>query len=149
MYQHVQFTVPGEPIAKGRPRFSKYGQTYTPQRTAVYETLVRLEYERQCEGVFFEKGVPLRMIVHAYCAIPKATTKKKRVEMLSGVLWPTKRPDCSNLVKTIEDGLNGVAYEDDSQIVSLVVVKHWADIPHAEVMIHEICQESERHKDWI
>jgi Holliday junction resolvase RusA-like endonuclease len=39
------FTVYGEPVAKGRPRFAKRGnyvQTYTPVKTKSYEDEVRL-----------------------------------------------------------------------------------------------------------
>ena len=39
----VTFTVDGNPVAKGRPRFAKRGkfvQTYTPQKTKDYESLV-------------------------------------------------------------------------------------------------------------
>ena len=36
----VEFTVPGIPVGKGRPRFMKNGHTYTPQKTRDYEDKV-------------------------------------------------------------------------------------------------------------
>lgn len=33
----IEFTVPGAPVGKGRPRFMKNGHTYTPQKTRDYE----------------------------------------------------------------------------------------------------------------
>ena len=35
----VAFTIPGEPIGKGRPRFGN-GRTYTPARTRAYEAAI-------------------------------------------------------------------------------------------------------------
>ena len=45
----VCFTVPGKPQGKGRPRFTRSGHTYTPDRTAAYEERVKLAY-RQAGG---------------------------------------------------------------------------------------------------
>ena len=36
----IEFTVPGIPVGKGRPRFKKDGNTYTPQKTQDYEDKV-------------------------------------------------------------------------------------------------------------
>jgi Holliday junction resolvase RusA-like endonuclease len=38
---------------------------------------------------------------------------------------PTKRPDLSNMLKFIEDAMNGVFYVDDSQIVQVSMSKRW------------------------
>ena len=35
----------------------------------------------------------------------------------------TKKPDCDNIAKIILDALNGIAYDDDSQVAMLNVVK--------------------------
>lgn len=42
-YTHLQFTVPGTPVAKGRPKFRRVGsyvQTYTPSETIKAEVVV-------------------------------------------------------------------------------------------------------------
>jgi Holliday junction resolvase RusA-like endonuclease len=41
----ISFTIPGEPVAKGRAKFARRGNfvtTYTPDKTARYENLVKL-----------------------------------------------------------------------------------------------------------
>ena len=41
----IQFTVPGQPVAKGRPKFTMQGgfaRAYTPKKTADYEALAKL-----------------------------------------------------------------------------------------------------------
>ena len=45
----------------------------------------------------------------------------------------TKKPDADNVLKIVMDGLNGVAYEDDKQVVDATVHKRsWTD---ARVMV--------------
>ncbi len=110
-----RFTVPGEPVGKGRPRFSKTGnfvKTYTPEKTVSYENLVKIEYERQCGHEAFSKGVPLVMEIDAVFAIPKSAGKKRSREMREDIIRPTKKPDVDNIMKIIADSLNGVAYYD-------------------------------------
>ena len=134
--KRAAFVVPGEPIGKGRPRFVKAtGRTYTPGKTAAYENLVKLEYERACTGKRFGDYVALKMRVRAYYSVPTSTSKRKQAQMTGGLLRPMKKPDASNVLKAIEDGLNGVAYRDDAQIVHVEVEKWFSDIPRVEVEI--------------
>lgn len=50
-----------------------------------------------------------------------------------------QRPDVDNLAKSLLDALNGVAYNDDAQIVDLRVQKRWsADEDKYEVFIQEL-----------
>lgn len=134
----IRFTVPGEPIGKGRPRFSKQGnfvRTYTPEKTVSYENLVKLEYERQCGKEPFSKDISLFMKVDAFYSIPRSASRKKRAEMLGEKLRPTKKPDADNILKIIADSLNGIAYYDDSQIVSCEIHKYYGEIPQVNVTI--------------
>ncbi len=74
----VKFTVLGEPAGKGRPRFTQQGRTYTPEKTATYENLVKLEYERQCGQYRFPDDAQIDVRITAYFGIPKSTSKKKK-----------------------------------------------------------------------
>lgn len=142
----VKFTVFGNPVAKGRPKFARQGpyvRTYTPEKTVNYETLVRLEYERQCDGFRFEKDIPVEIRIDAYFQVPKSVSKKKSREMLDGKIRPTKKPDLDNVCKSLQDGLNGIAYYDDSQIVGIFVQKFYGDQPRVEVEISEAGENGE------
>ena len=135
------FTVPGEPCAKGRPRFSRQGQfvrTYTPAKTANYENLVVLEYQNA--GGKMHDGM-ISMTVKAFYPIPKSTSKKQRSRMVNGVVRPTKKPDTDNILKIVADALNGIAYKDDSQIVTSHIEKWYSDEPHMDVNIEEVRHE--------
>lgn len=141
----IEFEVPGEPRGKGRPRFSNRGgfvKTYTPKETAAYENLVRLTYREKCDHVAFEQGVAVDLRVIAYMQIPTSASKKKRAQMQSGEIRPTKRPDSDNILKAILDGLNGVAYHDDAQIVDMQIRRFYSDNPRLVVIIQSIERET-------
>jgi len=57
--------------------------------------------------------------------------------MDNGAIRPTNKPDLDNIAKIILDSLNGIAYKDDSQVVSLTVIKHYSDNPCVVVRMGE------------
>lgn len=137
----VSFTVYGEPKGKGRPRFNaKTGHAMTPVDTANYESFVKLEYGRQCEGLMFPEDAMLDMRIKAYYSIPKAASKKKKQQMLNGKIRPIKKPDMDNVIKIIADSLNKIAYRDDTQIVDCQCRKFYSENPRVEVKILEIAK---------
>lgn len=132
----MTFTIPGEPCGKARPRVVRIGgitRTYTPEKTASYENLVKLEFQRQCGASFIEGPVDIKIV--AYFGIPASASKKKADAMLAGLISPTKKPDCDNVVKIICDALNGIAYKDDVQIVHASIKKKYAVVPHVDVLL--------------
>lgn len=133
----AEFTVPGEPKSKARPRVVA-GHAYTPHSTQVYENLVRVEYERQCFGIRFPQGAQIALQIKAYYTIPKSVSKKKREEMLAHIVRPTKKPDIDNIFKIIADSLNKIAYRDDAQIVDGSVSKFYDEEPRVVVKIQNM-----------
>lgn len=136
---NVKITIPGEPTGKGRPRvFNRGGKSMamTPEKTVMYENLIKMCFTEQ-GGQFLGEN-PLAMKVTAFYAIPKSASKKKAESMRSGEIRPTKKPDVDNIVKIVADSLNGVAYKDDSQIVSLRNVdKFYDDVPRVVVELSD------------
>lgn len=142
----IRFTIPGEPQGKGRPKFSKRGNiaiARTPEKTVIYENLVRMEYQRQCGNVRFSDNEQLCMTVNAFYAIPKSASKAKRTAMLKGEIRPTKKPDVDNVLKVIADSLNQIAYRDDAQIVRAVINKRYALTPCVCVEIEPMNEQKE------
>ena len=140
----VEFIIPGSPKGKGRPRVVNRGgfsKAYTPKDTAMYENLVRVEYELQTKRYRFDDDTALEMVIDAYYEIPKSTPKKKKALMLIGAIRPKKKPDADNCIKIIADSLNNVAYRDDTQIVDCRCRKYYSDEPRVEVTITEIPEE--------
>ena len=132
----MKIIIPGIPIAKGRPRVGKFG-TYTPTKTVNYENLVQFCYMDQAEGV--KLAGPVRMEIQLLFPIPKSYSKKQ-VELIKAQgMVHTKKPDISNCLKSIEDALNGLAYDDDSQIVEIMAWKWYTlEDPRAEVYIETL-----------
>lgn len=129
--------IPGKPLGKQRPRVLKSGITYTPEKTVNYETFVKqLYFEQYHQDKPFEG--PVRMIITAYMPIPQSTSKAKKTDMMRLIIRPTKKPDVDNIIKIIADALNGLAYQDDKQIVSCTVEKVYSDVPRVEVEIKEV-----------
>ena len=48
-----------------------------------------------------------------------------------------KRPDLDNLIKSVLDALNGVAYKDDCQIVTMLSRKNYAEAPYVKVILND------------
>ena len=136
----VKFTIKGEPEGKGRPRFRRAGQyvqTYTPDKTAAYENLIKLEYRRQCRDFKFGDKDQLDVRISAYYGIPKSKSKKEKKLMEDLVLRPIKKPDCDNVIKVVLDSLNNLAYHDDTQVVDLQIRRFYSFDPRVVVTIQE------------
>lgn len=128
------FIIPGEPMGKGRPKFSG-GHAYTPERTRSYEDAVRYYYQAQCHHDPFPKDCALCVTIEAIFGMAKADSVKKRQVKLCGMLNPTKRPDFDNVGKIICDALNGLAWHDDAQITTAHIIKRYGVEPCVKVWI--------------
>lgn len=126
----IKFIIPGIVRAKQRPRLGRFG-TYTPQQTVQYENWVKECYLLQCKNKHLEGQLCAN--ITAYFGIAKNVNKKNRTAMLKGDICCMKRPDADNIAKIILDSLNGMAYDDDSQIVELNIRKLYSDEPRVEV----------------
>ena len=131
----ISITVPGEPVAKARPRFTKNGHVYTPKKTAVYEQVIGLHARAAMKGHKILTG-PIRLSVTAYMPIPQSWSRTQKTKAMSGALRHTKRPDLSNIIKSVEDALNGIVYADDAQIDRYGESrKAFSSIPRTEIVV--------------
>ena len=141
----IEFVVWGKCFGKGRPRFRKVGkfvQTYTDEETVNYETLVKLSFINSgCEPYLNNETLECRLII--YQEIPSSTSNKRKQMMADGKILPTKKPDIDNVVKSIFDGLNKVAFKDDTQIVELHCSKRYSYTPRVEVTFKEFKIEND------
>lgn len=136
------FDVMGDPVGKARPRVVG-GHAYTPDKTAAYEDRIRLAYKRAVkdrpeEERTFGKDAQLSLSVSAFYRIPKRVNKTLREAMMSFRERPRKKPDLDNILKVVADALNGLAYHDDSQIVSMSATKYWSHDPYILIGITEV-----------
>lgn len=122
----MEFIVEVEPEGKARPRFSqKSGAVYTPKKTMKYERRIRMAFEA-AGGETIPAGCYVAITVDAYFRIPKSYTKGKRLACQYNINRPAKKPDIDNVLKAVMDALNGAAYVDDKQVVSVTCRKYYA-----------------------
>jgi len=138
----IEFHIPGEPVAKGRARsFIRGGHIahHTPKKTANYESLVALaaQFHMAATRQAMLEG-PLLLTFSAVFTIPKSWSKKRKAANDLVPEFVTKRPDLDNIAKALSDGMNGVVYADDSQIVKMSCCKFYGDRPGVWVIVARV-----------
>lgn len=151
-----EFNVPGIPVAKGRAKSrvvrTKGGKLtsmhYTPAQTRSFEAEVR-HYASVARRASIDREFlspmpyddvplptgPLDLIVEFRFPVPDSWPEWKREAALDSRIQHTKKPDCSNLVKAIEDACNQVLWHDDGQVCGTIVDKRYALLPGVHVLV--------------
>ena len=136
--QQRQIVIEGQPRGKGRHRSrihvakgfhnwpvleavrkgKVHAQTYSDPKTVLYEDAIRKTFQLK-----YPRALPwtgsIFVVVIAYYAIPKATSKIARKAMNDRVTIPNVMPDWDNIAK-VTDALNGLAWHDDKQVQGCV-----------------------------
>ena len=130
----LHFTIPGTPVAKGRARVLKSGRSYTPAKTANYAAKVA-HHGKQAMGIDGPSKGALSVFIGVNIEVPASWSKRKRADALAGLVKPVSRPDGDNYEKAILDGLNGVVWHDDGQVVDMIWRKRYAVAPCVVVSV--------------
>lgn len=136
----IEFLVEGKAVGKGRPRFTCQGHAYTPQKTREFETRVSIA----CKHAAWHSGPlngQIRAVIDASFAPPISWSKKKRNEAIEGKIAPG-RPDIDNVVKAVLDACNGIAFEDDAQVVEIHARKFYDCLDFVRVIFTEMEEEN-------
>lgn len=118
----LEFTIPGEPISQGRPRFSTHGgfaRAYDPKKSRDGKAIVKLCARDAVQASSWNEPItgPIEMLVQFGIALPKSQHRKKSIVPRQ---WRTKKPDIDNLMKLVKDACSGVVFLDDNQIVRVI-----------------------------
>lgn len=127
----------GDPVPKGRPRFTRTGRAYTPAKTAKYESDGKLQAKIKWGNQPLVDR-PIACVVSARLPIPKSWSKRKKEAAGSGQLPHVSRPDLDNYIKIALDILNETVIRDDSIVVSLSAEKKYSDDPCLVIKLLEI-----------
>lgn len=129
----IEFFVPGPPQGKGRARAFVFRRGraagrighYTPEKTRTYEGIITT-LAMQARGALPPLAGPVVLTFAALMPVPDSWPQWKRAAALAGGISPTVKPDLDNIEKALKDGLNGVLWKDDAQVVSVVKEKLYA-----------------------
>jgi len=77
---------------------------------------------------------PLSVTFAFYMPRPKGHHGKRGI-LPSAPPYPITRPDALKLARAVEDGLNGVCYFDDAQIVEELLVKRYGEPARCEITV--------------
>lgn len=135
----IKITIPIEPVEQARPRAVRMRRgvrLYDPAKVRNYKNELALRARMRYPSKPLTG--PLKVTLRFYRHLQASLTKKERALRLSGAHRPTVKPDTDNYIKSTLDGLNGLLWADDNQIVDLVASKFYSDSPRVEIEVEKI-----------
>ena len=130
----IAFTIPGDPVPQPRARVSTRGgfaRAYVPATHPVHAYRQAVADAARAAGAGVH-GEPVCVVIDLVWERPKSHMRKSGVKPDAPVL---PRADVDNAAKAVLDSLNGVAWEDDSQVQRLVVEKSYGTEARTTVRI--------------
>lgn len=135
----IKLTFDFPPVAQERPRATRFGRgvrLYDLEQVHVYKAQLAESARFMYHGEPLTG--PLVVTIKFYRAIQQSETKKRHRLKAQGTIRPTKKPDLDNYIKSTLDGLNGVLWVDDNEIVELHTGKYYSDHPRIEIEVEEL-----------
>ncbi len=118
----ISFRVDGEPVPKQSTRFDGKGHAHTDPRVRGWQ-----------EHVMWKAKEAVNMIPGGFMAYTCDL-----MVILTFYLGNKRRVDLDNLSKCVLDGMSGIIYADDRQVINLVLSKKInKENPGVEVMVYE------------
>lgn len=133
----IEFFVPSKPQGKQSPRAVKIGgfaRVIKDPKTRRYEDLIGLIASQAMAGRP-PLDEPVTIALRVVFPVAVSWSHKRQRDALAGLILPTVRPDCSNVLKAVEDGCNGIVFRDDALIVDVGVSKAYGLTPGVQVRV--------------
>ncbi|MFP3321861.1 RusA family crossover junction endodeoxyribonuclease [Planococcus sp. SIMBA_160] len=135
----ITFEIVGQSVAQGRPQARK---SFTG-KTGFYDSTKFREFKQYMKFIASQRK-PQELIqgpIHLELTFCQPTPKKyqtraKQELIAARLLLPITKPDVDNLAKVVKDGLSKIIWQDDSQVVSMMVKKLYSMTPRVVVLIH-------------
>lgn len=124
----------GEPAGKAGRGSHGGGRCYTPRSTREAEQRVaRVGHQQYGQALLMSGRLAVELL--AISPIPKSWSQKKQADASAGRVRPARKPDFDHLMKLYCDGLNGVFWADDKQIVDGRCIKVCGERPAVQVWV--------------
>lgn len=124
----IFFSIPLTPMVKQRPRFVNHNGrrfVYTDKKTVDFEKSFKELSMPYCVNI--NRVRVNHICIHFFKVRPKSLSKKI-------LAWRT-RPDLDNLAKAVLDSLQGIAFDDDGQLDSIVLKKSFDTYDHVDITL--------------
>ena len=126
----ITFTVPGKPQPQGSMRqISGHNFSDNPNLKSYRQAVAWMALEARQKARRWSLDAPMRVEADFWFQRPKSSPTR---------IFPTVKPDIDKLCRSICDGMTGVLYVDDCQVVEIVARK-WYGEPRTEVRIRAAC----------
>ncbi len=148
MNKIIEITLLGEPRGKGAPKFrsaGKYAYAYKDSKTRTLEATIHLlgqEALSSCPSWRLDGEYVVE--IWAYFLPPASWAMVRKECALEGKIRPTRKPDVDNIAKSINDGLTGVLWHDDKQVVDCHIIKQYGNVEQSVIRIGNIRHEDNR-----
>lgn len=134
--EKIEFNVKHRPVGKARPRFTMKGFAYTPKTTREFESAIRKEAKKAMNGrAPLGKDIEIFMTIVFTFHVLKSWSKMKREHCLTNSTAKITKPDIDNLGKSVLDALNGIVYEDDANVSTITLSKHYGREDNVSVLV--------------
>lgn len=124
----------GRPKPQARARYSRAGGIYYPTGDVQWRRAAEKIFREAMAGAPPIQG-PVQMNYTAIYTPPKGYTQAKAAAALAGELPYIKTPDLDNLLKMIQDAMNGIVFMDDKQICRIVTEKQYGVTDRTRVTV--------------
>jgi len=137
--EQIEFFVAGTPVPQGSTKAfyikktQKVVTTHSNKSTDAWRQRVASEAQRALNGRGFyeeDQRTGYEVLLTFIFERPKSQPKKWTLN--------TKRPDLDKLVRAVLDGLTGIAFPDDSQVVRIVAEKRYTEVDEGPGLVVKV-----------
>lgn len=126
------FEVVGIPVPQKQTKFIRStGIAYNPSKKDVE----KVQWQVKPYAPKDPLTCAVEMHLTFYLPIPKSSSSKVRMQMLNGVILPTKKPDFDNLAYLVTNALKEIVYKDDSLVTDCIIRKRYSDKPRTVIKV--------------
>lgn len=143
----IAFVVHGIPQPAGSkkgffiPKLHRVVITDDAKKSRPWKALVSDAAAQAMAGQAMLTAGALMLTVRFFMPRPKGHFGRRGL-LPSAPAFPAVKPDCTKLLRAVEDAINGIVLRDDAQIVYQVVSKEYGEPARAEVEVAPMPQSA-------
>lgn len=137
MSTSIRFTIPEASARKGCPGFTNRSYCFATGNTSEYENRVKDTCIKTCHDRRPDFRGHIAVDITAFYPRPEIQPRKKHL-FIKNIRKPIKKPDLSAIAEMIMEALKNVAWQEEKQVICLIMRKEYAEVPCVAVGVHYI-----------